>query len=59
MDTKQAVKIVTNFNKWRRGAKLPQPNPTDIGIAIDIVLMELKKYQRNAKTQPNEQQKTN
>src|SRR5690606_40353285 len=30
--------ILKKYNEWRRGGEGPQPNPTEIGIAIDAVL---------------------
>lgn len=42
MDLKQAVELLENYNKWRRGAEIPQPNPTEIGVAISLVLERVK-----------------
>jgi hypothetical protein len=44
MEIKQAIEIVEQFNKWRRGAELPHPNPIEVGIAIDVIINELHKY---------------
>jgi len=38
MTLKQALCILENYNEWRRGAEIPQPNPTEIGLAIDFIL---------------------
>lgn len=38
----EAIKILENYNQWRRGADIPQPNPKLIGIAIDKAIKELK-----------------
>jgi len=43
MTLDESIKVLELFNKWRRGEEIPQENPTKIGIAIDIVLDELKK----------------
>lgn len=50
MTTKQAAKILKDFNKWRRGAKpydrLPYDlghTPTEIGLAIDVAVKQLTK----------------
>lgn len=32
--------LLKTYNEWRRGADIEQPNPTDIGKAIDSVLSE-------------------
>jgi hypothetical protein len=37
-----AITTLETYNSWRRGAEIEQPNPTEIGEAIDIVLTELK-----------------
>lgn len=38
---KKAKETLINFNKWRRGADIPQPNPEEIGLAIDLLIEEL------------------
>lgn len=42
MTTKEALKILKVHNEWRRGADIPMPHPTEIGVAIDkaIEVME-------------------
>jgi hypothetical protein len=35
MKTTEAIKVLTEFNHWRRGAEMPQPDPKVIGLAID------------------------
>lgn len=40
MKIKQAVELLREYNKWRRGStKIKQPNPKEIGEAIDVVLV--------------------
>ena len=41
MELSEAKNLLSDYNKWRRGEEIPQPNPTQIGIAIDVVLAEL------------------
>lgn len=41
MKIEKAIKVLTTYNKWRRGAEIPQPNPTEIGLAIDKILKKL------------------
>jgi hypothetical protein len=41
MTTTDAIKILANFNKWRRGAEIPQPSPALIGEAIDVACAAL------------------
>ena len=49
MTAAQAAKILTDFNKWRRGdgkyTDVISPfdvSPKDIGIAIDVAIKKLK-----------------
>lgn len=42
MKLKKALKILARHNKWRRGANIPMENPTELGIAIDIILETFK-----------------
>ena len=42
MELQQAIELLENYNKWRRGAEIPQPNPTEIGVAISVVLEKVK-----------------
>ena len=48
MTLKQAIKIVESFNKWRRDDSIPNKtkmvNPTDLGIALDILIYVGKRY---------------
>jgi len=41
MELSQATQILERHNLWRRGAEIPMENPTDLGIAIDIILNHL------------------
>lgn len=43
---KETIKYLHYYQKWRRGAKLPIPNPQEVGIAIDNAIRELRKFQR-------------
>lgn len=38
MNITQATNILEDFNKWRRGAEMGQPNSKTIGEAIDCVV---------------------
>ena len=43
MDLKQAVKILEAHNRWRRGEDVePMVEPSDIGIAIDTLINQVK-----------------
>lgn len=43
MTAKQVIKILRTFNRWRRGAYIAQPNPKEIGVAIDIAVAILER----------------
>lgn len=42
MTLPEALKILEQFNKWRRGVEIPQPDPKIIGEAIDIAINLMK-----------------
>ena len=48
MTLKQAIKIVEQYQKWRRDTNVPSrnkmPHPTDIGKALDALLIVAKDY---------------
>ena len=48
MTLKQAIKIVERHNKWRRDDSIPNKikmvNPTDLGVALDVLLVVAKDY---------------
>lgn len=38
MTIKQAIKILTRANKWRRGAEIEMPDQKEFGEAIDVAI---------------------
>ena len=46
MKVKEIINQLHNFQKWRRGADIEQPDPTEIGKAIDGAIRELRNFQR-------------
>ena len=46
MEIEKAIEILENHNKWRRNTDdsldLKQANPTELGIAIEIVVKKFK-----------------
>jgi hypothetical protein len=42
-DTKQAIKVLHSFQKYRRGANIKMPPPVIIGEAIDYAIRQLRK----------------
>jgi hypothetical protein len=36
--TQEDLDFIKNYQAWRRGAEIPQPNPTEIGIALDKLI---------------------
>jgi hypothetical protein len=44
MKTEQAIQVLREFNLWRRGNEdMDQPDPREIGEAIDSVLVSIQK----------------
>lgn len=41
MKTKEIIDILTRYNDWRRGANIEQPDPEEIGRAIDYAIKRL------------------
>ena len=39
MELNIAIKTLKSYNKWRRGAEIPQPDNKKVGIAIDTILL--------------------
>lgn len=46
MKVKEIIKYLHNYQKWRRGADIPMPDPREIGRAIDGAIRELRNFQR-------------
>lgn len=46
MRVKEIIRILLAFQKWRRGADIPMPEPEEIGRAIDGAIRELRNFQR-------------
>lgn len=42
MTIDEAIEVLELHNKWRKGAEIPQESPVRIGMAIDLVVCELK-----------------
>jgi hypothetical protein len=42
----EALKILHTFQKWRRGANIPMPDPKEIGQAIDVAIRVMRKVKR-------------
>jgi hypothetical protein len=42
MTTEQIIENLRRFNEWRRGNNAPQPDPTEIGKAIDAACEALQ-----------------
>ena len=49
MTLKHAIRIVENHNKWRRDSNVPPKtkmvNPTELGEALDVLLIVARDYQ--------------
>lgn len=46
MKIKDIVNYLIYCQEWGRGANIEQPNPTEIGKAIDGAIRELRNFQR-------------
>jgi hypothetical protein len=48
MTTNKAIELLKKYNEWRRGAEVEMPHPSEIGLAIEIVIKEIttRKYRR-------------
>jgi len=44
MTIKQAIKVLKKANKWRRGGKGNQPDPKELGEAIDVAVVIIEHY---------------
>lgn len=42
MTIKQAIKVLKKANKWRRGGSGNQPDPKELGEAIDVAIVMLE-----------------
>lgn len=42
MTLKEAIKELEYYQKWRKGADMPQPEPKKIGESLDIAINILK-----------------
>lgn len=40
------IEILRQFNRWRRGADIPMPEPIAIGKAIDDAIAEIERLRR-------------
>ncbi len=43
MTLKEAIELLQKHQQWRRGADIDMQNPTQLGIAIDILIEEALK----------------
>jgi hypothetical protein len=50
MTVKEAIEILEDYNRWRRGANIDQPNSKIIVTAINKAVKELKKVKNENKT---------
>ena len=40
MTEKEAIILLIYYNDWRRGEDIEMPNPTQIGIALELIIKE-------------------
>lgn len=51
MTIDEAIEVLELHNQWRKGAEIPMETPVRIGMAIDLVVCELKNL-RKARVMP-------
>lgn len=63
INTLETIKLLAKFNSWRRGSEITQPEPKDIGFAIDnaiiLLLSELAQPRTNKRILELESEKLN
>ena len=42
MEVQEALRLLEQHNKWRRGADVPMLNPTVLGEVIDLIVKKFK-----------------
>ena len=47
MTIKQAINVLKKHNKWRRGGAGKQPDPKQVGEAIDVAVVILDHYAKS------------
>lgn len=57
MEITEAIKILTEYNKWRRGDDMNHPNPTELGMAIDFIIKHVKNEKKHNRNSKNGQKK--
>ncbi len=55
MTIDEAIEVLELHNQWRKGAEIPMETPVRIGMAIDLVLSEVKKFRLGAVVGQSEQ----
>lgn len=48
MTITEAIKLLREYNRWRRGADIPMPKPDQIGRALDVVCDYAEGVEREA-----------
>jgi hypothetical protein len=49
-ELKKACELLRYFQEWRRGGECEQPNPQEIGKALDLVLDFVEEHSNLKKT---------
>ena len=58
MTIDEAITVLELNNAWRKGADIEMQSPTKIGMAIDMVLCELKRLMKEREIINNNKTKT-
>ena len=61
MTTNKAIELLKKYNEWRRGAEVEMPHPSEIGLAIEIVIKEItsRKFRRERIKKDNHDENNN
>jgi hypothetical protein len=61
MTTNKAIEVLKKYNDWRRGAEIEIPHPSEIGLAIEIVINEIttRRYKRERIKKTNNDENNN
>ena len=43
---KDTIEFMREFQRRRRGADIPQPNPSTVGCAIDALILHAERYEK-------------
>lgn len=51
---KSTIEFMKQFQKWRRGADIPQPSPAAIGRGLDALILAAERYEKLRRLNPRQ-----